>query len=66
MDGAIPPLPQYAFMAWCLVKKKTLMENCNFTFNIPHTYVDEYPTALGFLSLVLTQFVWSVFSKIEA
>jgi hypothetical protein len=20
-NGAIPPLPQYAFMAWCLVKK---------------------------------------------
>jgi hypothetical protein len=20
MRGAIPPLPQYAFMAWCLVK----------------------------------------------
>jgi hypothetical protein len=20
MSGAIPPLPQYAFMAWCLVK----------------------------------------------
>jgi hypothetical protein len=22
MSGAIPPLHQYAFMAWCLVKKK--------------------------------------------
>jgi hypothetical protein len=22
MSGAIPPLPQYAFMAWCLVKAK--------------------------------------------
>jgi hypothetical protein len=21
MSGAIPPLPQYAFMAWCSVKK---------------------------------------------
>jgi len=21
MSGLIPPLPQYAFMAWCLVKK---------------------------------------------
>jgi hypothetical protein len=20
MSGAVPPLPQYAFMAWCLVK----------------------------------------------
>jgi hypothetical protein len=23
MNGAIPTLPQYAFMAWCLVKKST-------------------------------------------
>jgi hypothetical protein len=22
MSGAIPPLPQYTFMAWCLVEKK--------------------------------------------
>jgi hypothetical protein len=22
MSGAIPPLPQYAFMEWCLVKHK--------------------------------------------
>jgi hypothetical protein len=22
MRGAIPPLPQYVFMAWCPVKKK--------------------------------------------
>jgi hypothetical protein len=27
MRGAIPPLPQYAFMAWCLVKHRD-----NFTF----------------------------------
>jgi hypothetical protein len=23
MSGAIPPLPKYAFMAWCLVKEKS-------------------------------------------
>jgi hypothetical protein len=23
MNGAIPPLPQYAFMAWCSVKRST-------------------------------------------
>jgi len=28
MSGAIHPLPQYAFMAWCLVKK----HSDNFTF----------------------------------
>jgi hypothetical protein len=29
MSGAIPPLPQYAFMAWCLVKHRD-----NFTFTL--------------------------------
>jgi len=29
MREAIPPLPQYAFAAWCSVKKHT----DNFTFN---------------------------------
>jgi hypothetical protein len=30
MRGAIPPFPQYAFMAWCLVK---LRDNFTFTFS---------------------------------
>jgi hypothetical protein len=34
MRGAIPPLPQYAFMAWCLVKH---MDNFTFTFMIYFT-----------------------------
>jgi hypothetical protein len=29
MQGAIPPLPQYVFMAWCLVKCRD-----NFTFTL--------------------------------
>jgi hypothetical protein len=28
MRGAIPPLPQYAFMAWCSIKKHR--DNLNF------------------------------------
>jgi hypothetical protein len=31
MRGAIPPLPQYVFMAWCLVKHR---ENFTFTFTL--------------------------------
>jgi hypothetical protein len=31
MRGAIPPLPQYAFMAWCLVKHR---DNVTFTFTL--------------------------------
>jgi hypothetical protein len=32
MSGAIHPLPQHAFMAWCLVKKHR--GNFTFTFTI--------------------------------
>jgi len=32
MSGAIPPLPQYSFMAWCLVKHRG-----KFTFTYGRT-----------------------------
>jgi hypothetical protein len=32
MRGAIPPLPQHVFMAWCLVKHR---DNFTFTFTLP-------------------------------
>jgi hypothetical protein len=40
MRGAIPPLPQYAFMAWCLVKHR---DNFTFTFTTEGSvkYVEE-------------------------
>jgi hypothetical protein len=39
MRGAIPILPQYAFMAWCSVKKKYRGNfNFTFTFNIVTYY----------------------------
>jgi len=31
MHGAISPLPQYAFMVWCLVKHR---DNFTFTFTV--------------------------------
>jgi hypothetical protein len=34
MSGAIPPLPQYTFMAWCSVKG-TGATNYTFTFTLP-------------------------------
>jgi len=37
MSGAIPPLPQYVFMMWCLVKYR---DNFTFTFTL-HSYVPE-------------------------
>jgi hypothetical protein len=35
MTGATPPLPQYAFMEWCSVKKK---HRDNFTFSVSIEY----------------------------
>jgi hypothetical protein len=34
MYGAIPPLPQYAFMAWCSVKEEKEHRD-KFTFILP-------------------------------
>jgi hypothetical protein len=48
MSGAIPPFPQYAFMAWCLVKHR------DFTFYF--TY------ATGWLTVVRFQAVAGMFS----
>jgi hypothetical protein len=45
MRGAIPPYPQYAFMAWFLVKHR---DNFNFTFYHPYRLLNwEMWTALG-------------------
>jgi hypothetical protein len=33
LRGAMYPLPQYAFMAWCSVKQKD-RDNCTFTFTV--------------------------------
>jgi hypothetical protein len=39
---AIPPLPQYAFMVWCSVKRKK--HRNYFTFNLPY----QIPFQTGF------------------
>jgi hypothetical protein len=36
MRGTIPSFPQYAFLAWCLVKHG---DNFAFTFTLNFTYV---------------------------
>jgi hypothetical protein len=36
MGGAIPPLPHYTFMAWCLVQHRD-----NFTFTFTFTMQDD-------------------------
>jgi len=42
MRGAIPPLPQYAFMAWCSVKA---WDNFTFTFYLNCQYFGYYLTS---------------------
>jgi len=39
MSRAIPPLPQYAFMAWCSAEKKKHRNNFTFTF-IPNLFIE--------------------------
>jgi hypothetical protein len=34
MRGAIPPLPQYVFMAWCLVKHRDFTFSFYFAFQL--------------------------------
>jgi hypothetical protein len=49
MNGAIHPFPQYAFMAWCLVKHRD-----NFTF-LPFTGVNRAGLTIETVSgLILT------------
>jgi hypothetical protein len=47
MSGAIPPLPKYAFMAWCLIKHRG-----NFTFTLPLLFLCSFsfflPISFGF------------------
>jgi hypothetical protein len=38
MHGAIPPLPQYTFMAWFSVKKKKKKHRNKFTFTFTYEY----------------------------
>jgi hypothetical protein len=52
MRGAIPPLPQYAFMVWCSVKEKG-RDNFNFTLIILEPgYYGEAPHYAGSSSLL--------------
>jgi hypothetical protein len=46
MRGAIPPLPQYVFMAWCLVKHR---DNFTFYFIISKQYSNNVAIVLSSL-----------------
>jgi hypothetical protein len=50
MRGAIPPLPLYVFMAWCLVK-----HGDNFTFTFFNVFFTSFLLSLLFQFLFLTR-----------
>jgi hypothetical protein len=60
MRGAIPPLPQYDFMAWCSVIEK---HRDNFTFTLLFcVLVSHEPSDVFHCCCVLTVCFWSKFS----
>jgi len=59
MRGAIPPLPQYALMAWCSVKKQR--DSFIFTFNFTTTKCE----GLGYKISLESPRVKSEFNKIN-
>jgi hypothetical protein len=48
MGGAVPPLPQYAFMAWCLVGGSTA------TFYLTYNIIAEF-VSQGKLVIIVTR-----------
>jgi hypothetical protein len=60
MSGAIPPLPQYAFMAWCLVKAQGQL----YLYLYLYLYLGWTISVLGFDSrLVLGIFLFTTASR---
>jgi hypothetical protein len=62
MRVAIPPLPQYAFMAWCLFKQR---DNFTFTFYMDYFTYIRFNNVASFLQLYHAFLVYScaVFSS---
>jgi hypothetical protein len=54
MSGAIPPLPQYAFMAWCSVKAQGQLY---FTFTFTFTFTIFLPL-LVIIIIFLHREIW--------
>jgi hypothetical protein len=50
MHGAVPPLPHYAFMAWCLVKHR---DNFTFTFTLQMSIEKEVYKSIEFTILLI-------------
>jgi hypothetical protein len=52
MRGAVPPLPQYAFTTWCLVKQRD-----NFTISDQHVYYPRWSICLLYTRVTIKQLV---------
>jgi hypothetical protein len=61
MSGAIPPLPQHAFMAWCLVKAEGQLYllvlfmrfSHSFRFSLPYSRTLNKPALSLFISVLV-------------
>jgi hypothetical protein len=63
MSGAIPPLPEYTFMAWCsATKKKSTGTSPPFSQSFPYPHVTEMNA--GHLSLPIPQ-IYNTSNKYE-
>jgi hypothetical protein len=62
MRGAIPPLPQYVFIAWCLIKKISLhdvkLANCMYRDNFIHPLSCRPTYSSHVLNTFQTRTVW--------
>jgi hypothetical protein len=63
MNGAIPPLPQYAFMAWFLVKHRDNFTSCEIFYHdraacsasiLSHKLAKNFPFNRQFLMYLIT------------
>jgi hypothetical protein len=59
MSGAIPPLPQYAFTAWCLVKAQGQLYLFPYTFNFMYNFLIDF-SLRGLRTLFQLQRIFSV------
>jgi hypothetical protein len=61
MRVAIPPLPQYTFLAWCSLKEA--QDNFTFTFtNVPHPETDS--VWVQYFALHCTAFLKLIFVRL--
>jgi hypothetical protein len=62
MRGAVSPVPQYAFMAWCLVRHR---DNFTFTFMFQRQCIEVSLNVTALLVLINTALSYSQIAAVE-